>query len=333
MIRKETYQNVLLEFFKPLQEYLNDPTVSEILVNGPQEIYVERAGCLQKLPSFTWRRDELLGALRLIAQFTGRFFDDKTPILEAYLPDGSRVEAVGPPLVEQGPYVAIRRFRVQKMTGEVWLQGGGISREALDYLASCVQQHKNILISGGTGSGKTAFLRCLTQLIPQDERIVVLEDARELRLEHPHVVSLEARAADHRGQGQISIRELFRATLRLRPDRIVIGELRGNEALDLLQAMLSGHRGCLSTVHASSPADALRRVETLALWGESSLSLDAVREQMTSAIDVIVQTERLVGGARGVMQISVMEKLCSATSPKLVCVFERREGELRRCGA
>ncbi len=304
MIPENVYVKALATLLSPLEVHLADPEVSEILVNGPHEVFVERRGRLEPSTARFDSSAALLSALRGVAQFAGRPLGAEHPILEAHLPDGSRLEAVLPPLAPRGPHVAIRRFGVSTLDLPSLVARGSLSREGAALLTELVDKKKNVLVSGGTGSGKTSLLRCLAALSPPDERIVVIEDARELELALPHVVSLLARPADERGRGAVGIRDLFKATLRLRPDRIVIGELRGGEALELIQAMTSGHGGCLSTVHASHPLDALRRVETLALMSDVQLPLAALRAQIASAIDVVVQTSRLPNGRRAVTHIA-----------------------------
>lgn len=291
-------------FLLPLRPELEDESVSEILINGPFEVFVERGGRLQRSPCTFSSESELLRALRAVAQVLERPFDSAHPILEGRLPDGSRLQAVMAPLSEVGPCVAIRRHRKEQLSLSQLLSWGALNEDAARLLKSAVLQKRNVLVSGGTGSGKTSILRCLVGLAPAGDRIVTIEDAKELHVVHEHVVALEAVPGDSKGQGRVSIRDLFVATLRLRPDRVVIGEIRGGEALDLIQAMTSGHGGCLSTIHASSPVDALRRMETLALFSGVDLPLIALRAQVASAVDLILQVERGEGGKRYVRTIS-----------------------------
>ncbi len=304
MISENVYSQAIAGLLAPLAAHFEDAAVSEILVNGPHEVYVERRGRLEPSTARFDSAGALLSALRAVAQFAGRPLDREHPILEAHLPDGSRLEAILPPIAPSGPSVAIRRFQKGTLSMSQLVDLGSVSPETAKLLEHLVREKKNVLVSGGTGSGKTSLLRCLAACAEPEERLVVIEDARELELEQPHVVSLEARPADERGRGAVSIRDLFKATLRMRPDRIVIGELRGGEALELLQAMTSGHGGCLSTIHASHPLDALRRLETLALMNDLQLPLLALRAQVASAIDVIVQTSRLADGRRGVTHVA-----------------------------
>lgn len=304
MISTELFQQALRGFLTPVLPFLEDDSVTEVLINGPSRVYVERRGQLSLTEASFRSSDELLSALRVIAQYVGRPFDDLHPILEARLPDGSRVEAVLPPISPDGPSVAIRRFSKDRLTLGKLLELGALTVDAAETLRALIVCKQNVIVAGGTGSGKTSLLNALSAFIPTGERIVVLEDARELQLQQEHVVQLETRPPDARGKGAVTIRDLFKATLRMRPDRIVLGEIRGGEALDLIQAMTSGHGGCLATVHASYPIDTMNRLETLALMGGVELPLVALRAQLASAVDVIVQTTRLRDGRRGVTHIT-----------------------------
>jgi pilus assembly protein CpaF len=304
MIPAEVYQQTLLMFLEPIVPFFEDPSVSEILINGPSEIFVERKGKLTRTDIRFVTRQKLISALQNIAQYVGRPFSSEYPILEAHLPDGSRVEAVLPPIAPLGPMVAIRRFFRDTLTIDKLIEMGSLTQDAAHLLSILVDCKQNIVVAGGTGSGKTSLLNVLSSLIASDERIVVIEDSRELKLQQEHVVQLEARPDDSRGRGRITIRDLFKATLRMRPDRIVVGEIRGAEAIDLVQAMTSGHGGCLSTVHATYPIDTLNRLETMALMSDIQLPLSALRLQIASAIDIIVQTTRLPDGSRCVSHIA-----------------------------
>lgn len=321
MIPAHVYERSLRAFFAPIGACLDDPSVSEILINGPCTIYVERGGRLTRVDARFPSADALLAALRNVAQYVGRPFDGEHPILEGRLPDGSRIEAVLPPIAADGPAVAIRRFCKDTLTMGKLLELGSLTEDAARTLGVLVAAKQNVLVSGGTGSGKTSLLNCLSSFIPESERVIVLEDARELSLQQPHVLQLEARPADVRGKGRIGIRELLRASLRLRPDRIVLGEIRGGEALDLIQAMTSGHDGCLSTIHASSPRDALARLETLAAMSELELPLAALRAQIGSAVDIVVQTSRGAGGRRRVTHISELIGATDPAGPRLRDLF------------
>jgi pilus assembly protein CpaF len=313
MIPKEVFENTLRTFLAPVVAQLDDPAVTEVLVNGPNDIFVERKGKLTRIDTKFPSIDALMSAIRLIAQYVGRPLDVEHPILEGRLPDGSRVEALIQPVAPDGPSVAIRRFSKDKLTLKKLLEFGALTDDAAAALNVFVECKQNIVVAGGTGSGKTSMLNALSAFIPEGERIVVIEDARELQLQREHVVQLEARPADSKGKGAVSIRDLFKATLRMRPDRIVLGEIRGGEALDLIQAMTSGHGGCLTTVHATYPIDTLNRLETMALMSGVELPLVALRSQLASAVDIIVQTSRLRDGSRKVTHITEV----TGSDPKL----------------
>lgn len=304
MIPRAVYDSTLRGFLAPVLPLLDDPSVTEVMINGASEVFVERRGKLVRTDARFESGDALLSALRVVAQFVGRGFDEAQPILEARLPDGSRVEALLPPIAPDGPSVAIRRFSKERLTLEKLLEFGALTPDAAQTLHALVEGKQNVVVAGGTGSGKTSLLNAISAFIPRDERVIVIEDARELQLQREHVVQLETRPADSRGKGAVTIRDLFKATLRMRPDRIVLGEIRGGEALDLIQAMTSGHGGCLATVHATYPIDTLNRLETLALMSGVELPLFALRSQLASAVDIIVQTARLRDGRRMVTHIT-----------------------------
>lgn len=304
MIPREIFEQTILGFFEPIRPFLDDASVSEIMINGPKEIFIERKGMLSRTDAQFPSHEALMSALRNLAQFVGRQLDEHHPILEARLPDGSRVEAVIPPASPDGPSVAIRRFFKDTLTIEKLLEFGSMTRDAAQCLKAVVGCKQNCIVAGGTGSGKTSLLNCLSSFATETDRIVVIEDARELQLQLPHVVQMEAQPADPRGRGKVTIRDLFKATLRMRPDRIVVGEIRSGEALELIQAMTSGHGGCLSTVHATYPIDTLNRLETMAMMSDVEIPLEAMRSQIASAIDFIVQTSRLIDGSRCVTHIT-----------------------------
>jgi pilus assembly protein CpaF len=326
VLSRTIFEQTLRQHLEPIAEYLNDPTVTEVLINGPDIIYVERQGRLFRTDAKFPSARALMAALRNIGQFVGRSFDEQTPILEARLPDGSRVQAVLPPIAPDGPSVSIRRFFTESMTMLSLLESRSVSPDAAQFLDLAVKVKQNIIVAGGTGSGKTSLLNVLTDFFYDDERVVVIEDSREVQLRKPHVVHLEARPGDAEGRGDISIRDLFRTTLRMRPDRIVIGEVRGREALDLIQAMTSGHSGSLATVHATHTKDALSRLETLALMSDVDLPLLALRLQIASAVDLIVQTERLRDGSRHISQIAEVKDYDSKEGYQLVPIFDRYYG-------
>jgi len=312
---------------------MDDPRVTELMINGASEVFVERAGQITRTDARFGSADSLLSALRVVAQYVGRPFDALHPILEARLPDGSRLEALLPPIAPDGPAVAIRRFSKDRLTVDKLVAFGALTSDAATTLRVLVESKRNIVVAGGTGSGKTSMLNALSSFIPDGERILVIEDARELQLQREHVVQLEARPADPRGKGAVTIRDLFKASLRMRPDRIVLGEIRGGEALDLIQAMTSGHGGCLTTVHATYPIDTLNRLETMALMGGIELPLVALRSQLGSAVDIIVQTARVRDGKRCVTHIT---EVCG-TDPQrgflLRDLFLRVERERRADGS
>ncbi len=304
MISNEVYEKTLRQFFAPIVPLLDDPSVTEILINGPSEIIVERRGTLTTTDIRFEDDESLMAAIRHLAQFAGRQISAEQPILEARFPDGSRVEAVLPPASPQGPHIAIRRFSKETLTMERLIGFGALGEDAAALLSALVASKQNIIVAGGTGSGKTSMLNALSAYAGNADRIVVIEDAQELQLQRDHVVQFEAQAADAKGRGRVTIRDLFKATLRLRPDRIVVGEIRGGEALELIQAMTSGHGGCMSTVHATAPKDTLSRLETMALMSDVELPLLALRSQIASAIDIVVQTARLSDGSRGITHIT-----------------------------
>jgi pilus assembly protein CpaF len=292
----------------PLAALLNDPSITEVIVNGPAEIWVERRGRLQRA---ALRFDDT-GALRdacvRLAARAGRRLDDAQPMVDARLADGSRLNVVLPPLAPDGPLLTLRRFAPRPFTLTELVELGSLSQADADLLDCCVRSRLSILISGGTSSGKTSLLGALAARIDASERIVTVEDAAELRIDRPHVARLEARGASLEGTGEVGIRELVRNALRMRPDRLVVGEVRGGEALDMLQAMTTGHDGSLTTVHAKSPDDALRRVELLALMAGLELPYAAVREQVASAFDVVVQVARRSDGERRLVSIEGVER-------------------------
>jgi len=290
-------------FFEPIWEYIENPAVSEIMVNGPREIFYERKGKLDRSPK-VFTEEGLRAAIMNVAQYMGRRVNEENPYLDARLPDGSRVAIVLPPCSRKGPCIAIRKFAKEKMSLQDLIRFGSMSEEVVQFLDVVVKLRKNMIISGGTSSGKTSLLNIISSLIPNEQRIIVIEDSAELQLQQDHVVPLESKPPDKHGKGEVTMRELVRASLRLRPDRVVVGEVRGGEALDLLQAMNTGHSGSLATTHASSPMQTLSRLETLTLFSGLDLPIIAIREQVSTAIDLIVQAARLPDGSRKVTHIS-----------------------------
>jgi pilus assembly protein CpaF len=293
----------------PLERLLDDDTVTEIMVNGPYDIWVERAGRLHKTPVRFADESHLRRIISKMVAQVGRRIDEASPMVDARLPDGSRINATIPPLSLTGPLLTIRKFQSKKLGLESLVKNGSLSIDTVDLLQKCVKARLNTLISGGTGSGKTTMLNALSAAIPDDERIVTIEDAAELQLNQRHVLRLEARPKNVEGEGEITIRDLVRNALRMRPDRIVVGEVRGAEALDMLQAMNTGHDGSLSTLHANSPRDALARLETMVLMTGYDLPLRAVREQIASAVDLMVHVERMHDGGRRVVAITEVQRM------------------------
>lgn len=294
----------LVLFLAPVKEYLADDQVSEILINGPSQIYIERNGKLEEIPARFANETQLKAAAVNIAKSVDRQLDEMHPDLDARLPDGSRVHATIPPISRCGTLLSIRKFKKEMLTIDRLEQFGSIPHEGVLLLNAIVKLRKNTIVSGGTSSGKTSVLNALSGLIPENDRILVLEDASELQLQQKHCVYFETRKPDKNGQGEFSIRDLVIASLRLRPDRLVIGEIRGGEALDLLQAMNTGHSGSMSTIHANSPLDALSRMETCAILSGANLPLTAIRMQVASAINCVVHTMRLPDGSRKIVEIA-----------------------------
>jgi pilus assembly protein CpaF len=288
----------------PLEDLLADPTVEEVMVNGPGSVYVERAGRIEPTGVAFGGEEELRNAIERILAPLGRRVDELSPMVDARLVDGSRVNVVIPPLAIDGPTLSIRRFGARRPGPEELVELGTLNREQLEVLGQAVRLRRSILISGGTGSGKTTLLNALSSFVSESERLVTIEDAAELRLQQPHVVRLESRPAGIEGRGEVTVRDLLRNALRMRPDRIVIGEVRGPEALDLLTALNTGHAGALSTVHANSPGDALARLETLALMAGTGLPHQAIAAQVRRGIDLVVQLRRAADGRRELVEIA-----------------------------
>ncbi len=290
--------------YGPLEPFLHDDSVSEVMVNGPDAIYIERLGKIQHTGAAFVDDAHLMRIIDKIVSSVGRRVDESSPMVDARLPDGSRVNAIIPPLALRGPTLTIRKFSRDPYTMDDLINFGSISPKAAQFLAACVNGKLNILISGGTGTGKTTTLNAMSAYIPNAERIVTIEDAAELQLQQQHVITLEARPPNIEGEGEVRIRELVRNSLRMRPDRIIVGEVRGPETLDMLQAMNTGHEGSLTTIHANSPRDALARLETLVMTAGVELPHRAIREQIASAFDLMVQITRLVDGSRRITHVS-----------------------------
>ncbi|MDO9299943.1 MAG: CpaF family protein [Anaerolineales bacterium] len=305
-LRKQIFDQVLNDLlgFGPIQSLLDDDDVSEIMVNGPKKVFVEKKGKLTKTNVTFDDDDHVLRIIDRIILPLGRHVDADSPTVDARLPDGSRVNAVVRPVAIDGPSITIRKFAKDKLQAEDLINFGSLTRPMADFLQACVKARFNIIISGGTGSGKTTLLNVMSGFIPENERIITIEDAAELQLQQDHVMRMETKVADADGLHAVSIRELVKNSLRMRPDRIVVGEVRGGEALDMLQAMNTGHDGSLTTVHANTPRDAISRIETLVLMAGMDLPLKVVRQQVSSAVDLIVQQTRLKDGQRKVTAVT-----------------------------
>jgi pilus assembly protein CpaF len=302
--REEIVEQIVYEVtgLGPIEPLFRDPTISDILVNGPREIYIERAGRLSRVAA-SFRNDaHLLAVIDRIVSRVGRRVDEASPMVDARLPDGSRVNAIIPPLALDGPVLSIRRFGTDLAVNQL-VANGTLTDEMMQLFSSCVRARLNVMISGGTGSGKTTMLNAMSTFIPTHERVITIEDAAELQLQQDHVVRLETRPPNSEGHGEVVARDLVKNALRMRPDRIIIGEVRSGEALDMLQAMNTGHEGSLTTIHANSPRDAISRLETMILMAGTNLPARAMREQICSAMDLIIQLTRLTDGTRRVTSI------------------------------
>lgn len=310
VINQRDYEKIINEVLSeavglgPLENLLNDDSITEIMVNRYDQIFLERKGRLEQHETTFTSDRAVMGVIERIVAPLGRRIDESSPMVDARLKDGSRVNAIIPPLAIKGPTLTIRKFSTKTLTTTDLVDYGSISEEMAKFMEICVLHRKNTIISGGTGSGKTTLLNVLSNFVPQNERVITIEDAAELKLNHPNLVSLEARPSNAEGRGQVVIRDLVKNALRMRPDRIVVGECRGGEALDMLQAMNTGHEGSLTTLHANNARDALARLETLILMAGMDLPLTAIREQISSAVDIIIQQARLADGQRVVTSIA-----------------------------
>ncbi len=298
------FESSIQVFLKPVLPFLLDDSVSEIMINGPDSIFIERAGFVTKTEARFEDANALMAAVRNIAQFVGRPIDEERPFLDARLPDGSRIHAVIPPIARNGTTVAIRKFSKTKMQLKDLIEKKAITPEAARFLDVCLYLKKNIIVSGGTGSGKTTILGILASRCMPDQRIVVLEDSAELKVNNQHVVFFEARPADEFGKGLVTLRDLVKSSLRLRPDRVIVGEVRGGEALDLISSMNTGHSGSMGTVHSNNPRESLTRLETLCMMTEAEVPVQAIRAQVASAVNLVIQLSRIADGSRKVTHIS-----------------------------
>ena len=305
-VREQIFVEILNDMlgYGPLQPLLDDPDISEVMVNGPNRVYIERKGKLIRTNVVFDNDDQVLRVIDRIILPLGRHVDGDSPTVDARLPDGSRVNAVIAPCAIDGPSITIRKFSKGRLSIDQLIEFGSLTRSMADFIRACVIARLNVVISGGTGSGKTTLLNVLSSFIPEDERIVTIEDAAELRLQQDHIVRLETKAANLEGRHAVTTRDLVKNSLRMRPDRIIVGECRGGEALDMLQAMNTGHDGSMTTLHANTPRDALSRLETMCLMSGMDLPLKVIREQIASAIDLIIQQSRLKGGVRKVTSIA-----------------------------
>ncbi|HEY3082875.1 MAG TPA: CpaF family protein [Chloroflexota bacterium] len=307
--RQKLFEQVVAEIlgYGPLEPLLQDPTITEVMVNGPNYVYIERSGRIEHTDVIFQDDEHVMRIIDRIIAPLGRRCDESQPMADARLPDGSRVNAVIPPISLVGPTLTIRKFSKKPLTTEDLIRFGSLTPESVEFLRACVEARLNCVVSGGTGSGKTTLLNVLSSFIPDDQRIVTIEDAAELQLRQDHVVTLESRPPNIEGRGQITIRDLVRNSLRMRPDRIVVGEVRDGAALDMLQAMNTGHDGSLTTAHSNGPRDTLSRLETMVLMAGMDLPLRAIREQVASAVDLIVHQERMRDGSRRVTQITEVQ--------------------------
>lgn len=307
--RERLFEGIVAEIlgFGPLEVLLADENVSEIMVNGPEKVFVERKGKLTKTNIIFESNEHVMKVIDRIVSPLGRRIDESSPYVDARLPDGSRVNAIIPPLALNGPTLTIRKFEKDPLTIDDLIRFGSISPETAEFLKACVKGRLNIVVSGGTGSGKTTLLNVLSSFIPNDERIITVENAAELQLRQEHVVTLESRPPNIEGKGEVTIRDLVINTLRMRPDRIVVGECRSGETLDMLQAMNTGHDGSLTTAHANTPRDMLSRLETMCLMAGMDLPVRAIREQVASAVDVIIQQSRMRDGSRKIVNVTEVQ--------------------------
>ncbi len=328
MSRTDIFAATIRHFLAPIVPFLDDPNVSEIMINTSEEIYIERDGALVKTEAKFDSQEAFMAAVNNVLQYTGKRLTPEYPLQDSRLPDGSRVHVILAPLSRRGTCMTIRKFAKVMFDAEHLTELGTWTDQVKEYIDLVVQGEKNLLVAGGTSSGKTCLLNVLSGFIPAHQRIVVIEDSAELALQQDHVVSLESRGPDRYGRGEVTIRDLFRSGLRLRPDRIIIGECRGGEAMEIIQAMTSGHAGSMSTLHANSPLDTLNRLETMCMMAKMDLPLYALRAQITSGIDVLLQMTRFNDGRREVTAVSeVMAMVEGQDQVRDVFVYDLQDGE------
>jgi pilus assembly protein CpaF len=321
MSTQDIFAATVAHYLAPIREYLDDVAITEVMINSFDSIYIERNGKLERTPVTFADNEAYHAAVNNILQFTGKSLTDDAPLVDTRLPDGSRVHVAKAPSARFGTAVTIRKFSKANLDIDWLVQMGTLPDLARDYLHLAVRAERNMLVVGGTSSGKTSLLNALSAYVPPGQRIVVIEDSAELQLQQSHVISLEAQQPDRYGRGGVTIRDLFRSSLRLRPDRIIIGEVRGGEALDMIQAMTSGHGGSMGTLHANNPADALNRLETMAMMSKVELPLHALRAQISSAIDIVVHMSRQIGGRRLVTEIAEIEPVSDEGRYQLRTMF------------
>jgi pilus assembly protein CpaF len=329
----DVFKNTIKQNLAPIWSYIEDSTVSEILINSAHEIFVERKGKLERVPAKFLDEDNLRAAVNSIAQSVGRRITDEEPRLDARLPDGSRIAVVIPPCSRKGTTVSIRKFTNNKISFADYIRLGAISEDGARFLDVCMFLGKNIIVSGGTGSGKTTLLSLLCSRIPKGQRLIVIEDSSELQIEYDHVVMLETRQANGIGKGEVSMKDLLKSSLRLRPDRIIVGEVRSSEALELINAMNTGHKGCLGTIHANTPEDAIVRLEALAQGGDGKISEKALRSQVSSAVELMVQVTRFTDGSRRISHISEVLGFHQDGSYHVVPIFQMSRMKRRADGS
>ena len=325
MISKSTpqvFQDAINNFLAPIKHLWDDPTITEILINGPDQIFIERKGKLELSDAKFQSEDDVIAAVNAIATFVERRINAEEPRLDARLPDGSRIHAVIPPLARSGTTVSIRKFTQSKITFKDYIKLGAITSDAANFLDVCMFLGKNILVSGGTGSGKTTLLGLLCSRIPRGYRILCIEDAMELAIDYEHVVRFETRTANAQGKFEVTMRDLLKSALRLRPDRIIVGEVRGAEGMELVQAMNTGHNGSMGTIHANSPPDALVRLEALSMGSDVKISEKAMQYSIAAAIDLVIQISRLQDGSRRITAISECRGLDEKGNYEVVAIYE-----------